>query len=218
MTLTVVCVLRSGGDFTTHHVDQLRDGVARYLSLPYRFVCLSDMEVDCERIPLKHKWPGWFSKIELFRPDLFDGPILYSDLDAIIVGPLDGIVLGHRFTVLRNFWAEDFNDPLRISSALMAWDAPLGQIYHRFAKAPDRYIREYHTRDKWGDQAFIKTHTPIAPDRWQNKFPGKVVSFKKHVLPAERVPEGAAIVGFHGLPRPWRLKPEERAWFEQRGH
>lgn len=213
--LTIACVLRSGGDYTPHHVDQLRDSVARNLSLPYRFVCLSDMEVDCERIPLKHKWEKWFSKMELFRPDIFDGPVFYSDLDTLIVGSLDDIVLGHRFTVLRNFWAEEFGEPDRIGSGLMAWDAPLGQLYHRFAVGPAKFIREYKTKERWGDQAFIKVHTPLPMERWQDKFPGKVVSFKKHVLPAKCVPAGAAIVAFHGPPRPWALTARQRAWFER---
>ena len=206
--MTVCCVLRSGGDYKPEHVSHLRDDVRRHLKMEHRFVCLTDMSVDCEKIPLPEKWPGWWSKISLFHPDI-PKPIVYIDLDTIIVGPLDDLALGHRFTVLQNFWAKD-----RIGSGMMAWDADLSAIYSAFAKSPAKFIREYVTQDKWGDQGFIRAHTPIEPERWQRKHPGKVVSYKHHCRPGVDpksqiigkpvIPAGASVICHHGQPRPWR--------------
>lgn len=212
--VTVACVLKSGGIYKAAHVKALRDGVERHLTLPHRFVCLADKKVDCEHIPLTQGWKGWWSKIELFDGRL-TGPVFYLDLDTRITGSLDNIVLGHHFTVLRNFWAEAYREPDRIGSGLMAWNTDLSAIYRAFAAAPRRFMREYVTTARWGDQAFVKEHTPIPMGRWQDKHPGKVVSFKKHVQPNEGVPEGASVVVFHGPPRPWEMKPHEQAWFEQ---
>jgi len=91
--LTVACVYRSGSRlYTTSYVEILQDMVRRHLSRPYEFVCLSDDErVPCRRIPLIAGWPGYFSKIELFRQGLFHGPVLYFDLDTIIHGSLDAL-------------------------------------------------------------------------------------------------------------------------------
>lgn len=221
--LTIACVLRSGGEYTPAHVADLRDMVARNLLLPHRFVCLSDVAVDCERIPLEHGWPGWWSKMELWRGCLFDGPMLYFDLDTIIVGSLDEIAsgIGKRVIVLRNFWAESYGEPDRIGSGMMAWGKEAGPhvlvpVYLKFAKSPRTIMSAYTTTAHWGDQAFIKEN--VAPDmleRWQDKFPGKVVSFKKHVIPAKRVPDGAAVCCFHGEPRPWAMTPKQRSWFER---
>lgn len=207
--LTVATVLKSGGEYRPEHVAALRDGFRRHLSLPHRFVCLSDMNAPCETIPLEHRWKGWFSKIELFRPGLFDGPVFYADLDTVIVGPLDDLVTGHLFTVLENFWSK-----ARIGSGLMAWSIDLSKIYDDFAVAPKRHMAECTTTEKWGDQGFIRFHTPVEPERFQTISPGKVVSFKKHVLPARRVPDRAAVVCFHGQPRPFALSARERAWME----
>lgn len=186
----------------------LKAGVERHLTLPHRFVCLTDMKVNCEIVPLKNDWPGWFSKIELFRPGLFDGPVFYADLDTIIVGSLDKIVLGHRFTMLENFWRPD-----RVGSGLMAWEADLSSIYERFARNARGFMSEYASPEKWGDQAFIKDHTPIPPDKWQHKHPGKVVSYKMHcrtgMNPKQSgagvpvVPKAASVICYHGQPRPW---------------
>lgn len=211
--ITVACVLRSGGDYRPEHVYALRDGVARNLTLPHQFVCLTDMEVDCDRLRLLRRWPGWWSKCELFDGRI-SGPTLYLDLDTIVVGPLDDIAIGHRFTVLKNFWAEQYAEPDRIGSGLMAWDADLSAIYAAFSKSPERFIREYKIKAHFGDQAFIKEHTPIPMERWQVKHPGKVVSFRKDVLPHSRVPPEASVVCFAGRFRPWTMKPHERAWFD----
>ncbi len=204
--ITVACVLRSGPEYKVEHVVALRDGVRRHLAMTHRFVALTDLvdEVEAagvDAIPLKHDWPGWFSKIELFRGDLFEGPVFYADLDTIVVGPLDDIVLGHRFTVLQSFWSAEEK---RIGSGLIAWDADLSAIYREFERSSTRWMREYKTTAKWGDQGFIYYNSPIRPERWQQKYPGRIFSYKRDILRAGAViPASASVIAFHGVPRPW---------------
>lgn len=208
-SLTVVTVLRSGREYRPEHVDALRSQVSAHLRLPYRFVCLAD--VPCGGFadePLLHDWPGWWSKIELFRPGLFAGPVLYLDLDTVITGAIDDMAMGHKFTVLENFWT-----PGLIGSALMAWDgtADLSPIYHAFCADPEGAMAAYVTRDKFGDQGFIDRHTPVRPERWQDRVPGRVVSYRKHCLGG--VPAGASVICFGGKARPWnsRLRRAQEA-------
>jgi hypothetical protein len=182
-------------------------------------LCLTDLvdevaAAGVEAIELPQKWPGWFSKLNLWAPGLLpDGPTWFADLDTIIVGPLDDIVLGHTFTVLQNFWSKD-----RIGSGLMAWSEEaahrLGIIYERFAESPAKYVKEYVTKDKWGDQGFIRFNTPIEPERWQAKFPSRVVSYKRTCIPFGGIPPAASVVCFHGIPRPWNLPVAHRRWFD----
>jgi len=209
--LTVACVLKAGGEFKPAHVDALCTRVKRHLNTPHRFVCLTDIEhlvsreIDVMR--LENNWPGWWSKIELFAHN-FGGPVLYMDLDTIPCGPLDGLGNGDGFTMLENFWRPD-----RVGSGLMAWDMDLTSIYRDFCRAPQAYMVEYTTPDKWGDQAFIWKHSPVQPRRFQKRFPGRIVSYKMHCRPGMdpkaptsgdiKVPDGACIIAFHGQPRPW---------------
>lgn len=206
--LKVLCVLKSGGEFRKSHVSALHDGFREHLKTPFQFLCLNDLDADGPfSVPLKHGWPKWWSKIELFSRD-WNGPVIYADLDTIPVGPLDSLVEGHDFTMLRNFWR-----PERVGSGLMAWNRDMTAIYKAFLKSPDRFMAEYSTADKWGDQVFIRDHSPVKPELWQDKFPCKVVSYKIHCRPGveihstavgvPRVPTGASVVCFHGLPRPW---------------
>jgi hypothetical protein len=207
--LTVACVLRSGPEYRVEHVAALAAGVREHLTLPHRLVCLTDLvgEVEgagVETLPLREPWPGWWAKIALFEPGIFDdGAVFYLDLDTVVRGPIDELAVGHRFTVLQNFWAPD-----RIGSGLMAWDtaADLSQIYQRFCAAPEAVMRRYVTRERWGDQGFIQFNCPVQPELWQVKHPGRVVSYRRDVLPAGRVPRGAAVICFGGKARPWNTR------------
>ncbi len=196
--LTVACVLKTGGEYKPEHVYALRDGVRKHLSTPHRFVCLSDIALKCETIPLRHNWPRWWPKIELFSGGL-TGPVFYADLDTVITGPLDDIVTGHKFTVLQNF-----HSPARIGSGLMAWDCDLTEIYRLFLCNPVAFMAEYQTSEKWGDQGFIRFNSPVEPERWQVKHPGRVVSYR--LIEKTGVPKGASVVCYGGPRRPWNTQ------------
>lgn len=97
--ITVACVYWKGvfrgreSIYSGEWVAKLKNMVARNLPMPHRFVCLSNVPVSCERIHLLNDWRGWWSKIELFRPGLFDGDrVLYLDLDTIVLKDLTPIV------------------------------------------------------------------------------------------------------------------------------
>lgn len=206
MIVTVACVLRSGGEYKPEHVLHLRDGVRKWLLMPHRFVCLTDTPIEgVNCILLKHNWPRWWAKLELFRFGLFDGPVLYIDLDSLIVGPLDDIATGNYFTVLRNVWAEPSS--ARIGSGVMAWTGDHSQIYRAFLGDAERWMRTPQTRDNWGDQGFLQRHLPIGAERWQEKFPGRVVSWRADCGGhADGVPAEASIICFGGPARPWNTE------------
>lgn len=189
--LTVACVLRSGGDFDAEYVIRLQAGVARHLTLPHRFVCLSDVPVPCERFPLVAGWPGWWSKLELFA--WLRGPTLFFDLDTVLVGSIDELAAHpHRFSML-----SDFGYPAVCSSAVMAWDGDWSHLATRFRRS---MMDSYCEPRRWGDQGYIAEHAGVEPDRLQALFPRQIVSYKfgtRHPgVEVERV------VCFHGLPRP----------------
>lgn len=216
--ITVACVLKSGGVYTAEWVAKLQRGVARHLSVPHRFVCLSDVDVPCERIPLEYDWevltadrprrhdwrvaPRWWSKIELFRPGLFDGPVLYLDLDTLVVGSLDKIVAHpHRFTMADDPWPRDSGrGPL--CSAAMAWNGDYSFIFDTFANSPDeiahRYDIEEPARGRIGDQAFIED--TVKADTFRDVIGPVVTSYKCDRL-FDGPPANASIVMFHGIPK-----------------
>ena len=211
--MDVICVLRSGGGYDAEWVRKLRDGVARNLTLPHRFRCLSDVEVPCERIPLIHDWPGWWAKIAMFAPGVITGPTLYLDLDTVITGPLDDIAkIGYPFAALRNFHQPDY-----IGSGVMWFrdaDSVPHRVYEKFARMPLAYI-QHHERVKvgshLGDQAFIWDTLGGDIAFLTDEFKG-VYSYKYHCK--SYLPDDARIVAFHGSPRLHEVKSPwiERNW------
>lgn len=200
--LTVACVLKSGrfeaaiykDGYNAEDVLRLKNMVQDSISVPYRFVCFSDVEVPCDRIPLKNGWSGWWSKVELFS-EVFDGPVLYFDLDTVICGSLDDIATHpHRFTMLRDFgWKEVAN------SGVMAWSGDYTAIYEKFKEDPKSHMKKYLRPPKLGDQAYIfETQNPI--ELFQDVFPGQIVSYKKDCVGKPR-PADVRVVCFHGEPK-----------------
>jgi hypothetical protein len=154
--ITVACVLKQGGKvgYNADWVAKLRNSVTRNLSQPHQFVCLSDCEVECERIPLINSGPGFWSKLELFRPGLFDTPVLYIDLDTVICGSLDQVVdriQNQQFVMLHE------TDKNVVSSAVMWWRGDHSSLYAQWsAESQDTWAAQYSKMPRYGDQAFIE--------------------------------------------------------------
>lgn len=213
--LTVACVLKSGGIYDASWVARLRAGVAKHLPMAHRFVCLSDVDVPCERIPLEHDWPGWWAKIELFK---IEGPVLFFDLDTVIVGDLTEIAQRafplHGFTIL-----SDFYRPNGFGSGVMAWSSgaasrDLRCWYDIFAADPERWME---LCGRQGDQDFIMRMNHRVTACWQTAnrgyLDGQIVSYKVHCRAG--IPGNARVICLHGTPKfadmP-TLDPVRRAW------
>lgn len=206
MTPTVVCVLRSGGEYTTEHVRALYERVLKWWpkELPFRFVCLTDMDFSQMRAieirKLEQRWPTWWAKMEMFAAAHDDlGDILYIDLDTIVMGYLTDIVRVNQLTVL-----EDFYHPKKVSAGLMylpKYERPA--VYAAWLSECDDAMRRLP-----GDSDYINQIWNGRAIRWQNVFPGQVVSYKVHVRQnkGQTVPPHARIVCYHGRPRPWETK------------
>jgi hypothetical protein len=198
--LTVACVLRSGGDFDAEYVERLCAGVAEHLPIEHRFICLSDVPVPCERIQLRHDWPGWWAKMELFAPGLAGG-VLYFDLDTVINGDLTDIASVGRLTMLNGFYDSrkklgTGQRPVAGTGLMYLTEADRAEIWTSWIKAPVFHMKQYR-----GDQNFIDPIVGHRAARWDVIAPGQVVSYKLNVRPASGA-ENARAVCFHGKPRP----------------
>ena len=200
--ITVVCVLRSGGRYDASWAAKLSRGVARHMTAPYRFICLTDMDREVEAegveaVTLPDEWPGWWSKISLWNPKLgLTGPTLYFDLDTVIVGSLDAISgHDHEFTM-----CHEFHQPHLLCSTAMAWTGNHSHIWHAMHDmTPERRARY----DKWkgnriGDQAFIEDcMAGLKVDTFRDLFGERsIASWKVHCRDGLQGDEAA--VAFHG--------------------
>lgn len=180
-------------------VRKLKDAVSRNLTIPHKFVCLSDCEVPCERIPLDTTGDGFWAKLQLFKPGIFNGPVFYIDLDTVICKNIDDIinsVQDKKFVM----WLEE--DTKIHSSAMMYWNGDFSHLWDLYKSKPLDYWKEkYKNPPLYGDQALISENvdhflfTDLTPTNWYhiitkktplvNSTDLKIIHFKKtHTKPS----------------------------------
>ena len=190
--LKCVTALKSGGIYGLEYLERLSEGIRQYAG--QELWCLSDIDVP-NRIPLEHDWPGWWSKMELFRPDI-KGRLFYLDLDTVICGDIRHMIKVNDLTVLRHRyrWKED----RRVGSGLMMLPESCRPEIWR------AWTRNTNNRTRRGDQHFME-NVWTSHRKWQDLFPGQVLSVKEDCKGS--TPEDARIVYYHGKP-----KPHENNW------
>ena len=221
----VVCI-KYGRYYGPEYVNRLFASVARNLTRPFRFVCVTNdvsgirPEVECvpfmesPNVPGR-KWPNIFSKLTLFKDGFADlkGATLFLDLDVLITGPLDRFFDYHpgEFCIIRN-WVEFYKRIFR--------KAPLigNSSCFRFEAGASNEVYEFFLREK-DDPAKANLFTK-GSQKLQTRAmfqAGKVnwwptdwvCSFKRQCVPAfplnlflapRQPPKTASIVAFHGHP------------------
>lgn len=207
--LIVASVLKTGGVYDVHYVNKLASAVKRHTTVDYKFVCLTDAptyDIDTslvnEVIPLRYGLPKWWSKLELFRPELFpNSQILYFDLDTLIVDNIDDFTtFGGDFLALR-----DFNTLLGMGSGILGWDA--NKCHHIFYKFMEGLVTGKINIKQFsgGDQEAIERFLELTPNWVQDCFPRKMSAFKYECFDSATetmfVPKNASVICFHGTPK-----------------
>jgi hypothetical protein len=207
MDITVVCVWYNTPQlpqYKLEHVLRLKSQVSEALPIPHKFVCLTNNSpqpvpgITFIPIPTGDYFKsgiaterGWWAKMELFNPQLFDGRVIYFDLDVTIVGSLTPFA--YRYGVI-----DDWHLSPGYNTSVISWLAPnplLAMAYFEFKRNARQIIEDYP-----GDQDFLFNHTlgkvPRFPKDW-------CVSYKTHCQ--DGVPPSARVVVYHGSPKPWEL-------------
>lgn len=200
--LNVWCV-KNGTKYTDDDVYILQDMVARNLRASHRFHCLADRDiggVNCT-IP-EENWPGWWSKLLLFR--YAAGFNLYLDLDSVVVGPLDDLI-SKTLSMPAN-WAQSGHGGCQ--SSVMAWGQPyplIPESFHVERLAAPRAGNCGDYNGLWGDQEFI---TSLYGDPGSDRIHAMqgVISYKYHCQ--QGLPSDAKVVCFHGEPKPNQVQDE----------
>jgi hypothetical protein len=193
---SVVCVLRSGGDYGPEHVQRLRAQVVANGAA--ELYCLSDTPIEgVATIPLLSDWPGWWAKMELFRPDLGLGRLVYMDLDTTVTGDLTPLLEFDRLAIMRDVYR-----PRGLQSSVMVIpEAYRDMVWRRWSSGPETYML---THAVGGDQVFLETLWLSVAVRIQDWLPGFLVSYKADKVAAHGT-QGASLVVHHGKPRPWEV-------------
>lgn len=209
--ITVACVLKSGGDYTPEYVSRLHSAVRRHMTEVYHFVCITDMEVDCDSIPLidSPELPFWWAKLELFT---LKPPVLYFDLDTVIVDSLKPFCeLPNDFYMVRSFKHGGGASQILLINTDMTfiYDEFIYELDNggKFVTSPHEVSAELSSGFYRGDQDYIfpKAKEWVEVSLFQDVISG-IYSYKHHCR--TELPSNARVVCFHGRPRPHEAHSE----------
>jgi hypothetical protein len=218
-TVNVLCI-KWGTKYGPDYVNKLFSMVSRNLTLPFRFVCLTDAAAGIDpRIEVKEipkvgfkdfderlPWSfghGWL-KVTSFAKPLYDlsGPTLFIDLDVVIVDNIDCFFEPDgAFRVIKEW---DKADETGNTSVYRFNIGAHPDLIENLKTNKDQVLKKVRN-----EQEYV-TGALAAQGKLQYWPAGWCVSFKRHCMPRgimswfrpATIPAGAKIVAFHGKPNP----------------
>lgn len=226
-TLDVACVIHGNG-YDWHYVENLYASLPRVLSQPTRFHVYTEHDRSVPPHMIKHcleTWPGvsgrkrsWWYKMHLFNSQHHAGPLLYFDLDVVLVRSLDWI----SSLSLDYFWiCRDFrylqNPALNQANSSVMWfdTRRYDWLWQQFERENITDV----TRRFPGDQDYIQhaidgRQRRFFPDhyfqsyRWQVAEGGWDFGRRRPLRPGSgaAISGDCAVIVFHGNPKPHQVK------------
>lgn len=225
MVANIICI-KWGTLFGPEYVNRLYSGVRRHLSLPVRFMCMTehrdglhpDIEVlDLPEEPYRAEMDaalavanrqGAMRKTSVFRKGLvpgLEGPILGFDLDVVITGSLDDIwTLAPGTVAMRHDWVEARKGRPTGHGSVFRFDPALhGFLYDDLAANPYKEVEaargseQRYTSHKAMDRGVFT----YIPNDWVVSYKYDCNSFPGNYLHDARLPADARVVCFHGRPK-----------------
>lgn len=220
------CVIHSSG-YDWQYVDRLYNSLSRNIPQGIRFHVYTESHRSVPDHMIRHnldEWPGvagprrsWWYKLQLFNSQHHRGPLLYFDLDTVIVRDLSWMVAQDP----SYFWAvRDFKYLQRpvnymVNSSIMWFDtAEYSWVWDRFAASDISAT----TRQYPGDQDYIHAtidhtrrrffdHKKIQSWRWQCSDGGYDFARRCHRTPGTgtHIDGDVSVLVFHGRPKPHEI-------------
>lgn len=213
-----------GNKYPATEVNRLYRALQRVSAAPFILYCLTDdpagvlPEVQVLPIPdlpvignevMNHGW----RKLALFSPELrarITGPVLYLDLDVILVDSLDGFFLPDTpFAVIKDYKRLRWRNFRTGNTSVFLYDAGRDYgVYARLAEIGDDVRRRFRNEQEFlTDVMWRSGSLSYWPHNWCVSYKyGCVPAFPFSLWQAPARPPGAHVLVFHGRP-----KPEEAA-------
>jgi hypothetical protein len=221
--------------FKGEHVDVLARMVRRNLSVPHRFVCITDDPSDItEKVDILPLWsdhaeipsphdrkgkhnPSCYRRLKIFARDAADWlgtRILSLDLDCVITGSLDELVARPEDFVI---WGEtNATSPYNGSMVLLTAGArpQVWESFDRETSPAASFAAGYFGSDQ-GWIAYC-----LGPHEARFRADEGVLSYRLHVKRGTHgnrleLPRHARVVFFHGEVDPWSPEAQRLDWVRE---
>lgn len=215
------CVIH-GDAYSWTYVERLYSMLNRHMSHGIRLHVYTEAERPVPSPMIKHVLPdwgihgpkrSWWYKINLFDSAEHAGPLLYFDLDTVIVNNIDWICN----LPLTYFWAvQDFKylqrpSHLGMNSSIMWWDTRrFGSVWTEFQQENLKAVmKKYRGDQDYLNQVLNKELRFLDPTQivsWRWQCLGSGYNFKQRSYQISdlvtHVPIGSSVLIFHGHPKP----------------
>lgn len=215
------------------YVERLYNMVTRHLSVPVKFHVYTEHHRSVPPHMIKHcleDWPGvsgprksWWYKLHLFNPEHFQGPLLYFDLDCVIVRNIDWILNlpTEKFWSIRDFKYLQSDALNSVNSSVMWWDTEnFAYVWQEFnTKGVSSTVKHYQ-----GDQDFLNAVIPVNDRRyfedarfqsyrWQVADGGWNFRTRRAMQPqsGSHISDHCSVIVFHGSPKPHEVRDPQIA-------
>lgn len=201
-----------GDKYRDEDVQKLAAGLRRHVAQSYRFLCVSDREIDgVETTVIKDpgltRMKGCFSRLRLFDPDWqkdigAEDRIANIDLDVVVTGPLDPVFnVASKFMILQGANA---SNPCKFNGSIFMLRAGAHpEVWEDFTLERARAAPYHEFPD---DQGWLWHKLPDACG-WECGLPSGIYAFKKPGWPeGDNLPAGARLVVFPGWRSPHQFK------------
>jgi hypothetical protein len=206
--------------YQPEHVHRLWGMLSEHLTIPHRFICITDNAdgLECETYPM---WkmegfenypsflPNCFARLFIFSKEaksIFGDKVLSIDLDCIITANIDSLITDDSFKICKGYSAP-YNGSMyqvRPGEHPEVWDS-LSRKAHKMAQK--QHARE-GVQHYGSDQAWLSHMLPNYP-MWYT--PDGVYSYSKHIN-GDKVPDDAKIIFFAGNLKPWGSSLAKLYW------
>lgn len=221
--VTVMCVLFrpkewAGGctEYGPQWVEKLYRGFLRNTSREFDFVCLTDFPQsffsgNIRAVPYEdpRNVGNWLGITEVMRPEIGNQRRVFLGLDSVIVGNVDWL-LDYResFGLSANAVERGLMPMDHVSNAVAAWDVSAGvHLWERLRD--DREAVASASVASWSRGApseMVYWRESVSDiDVIDERHPGELLCFNRHVFPNDEQPKRGSVVYFFGAWKPHRL-------------
>ena len=214
MSVNIIC-MKWGNKYGPNYVNRLYNMVSKNLNKDFRFICFTEdgkgVQNNIEICPLppikmpKNKPERGWRKLSILQKDLngLNGTCLFLDLDIVIVDNIDPLFeLSGDFFIA--FDRLKKNSSIGNSSVFRFEAGENHDIYENFNNESSKILSIFRNEQAYLSKMIVKKGIfQYWPKSWCPSFKYHCVpNFPLNYVLSPKIPEGAKIILFHGLPEP----------------
>jgi len=192
------------------YVNNLYRGVKRYADREFTFICFTneklkglDPNIEIRKFPMC-TLDGVLPRLYMFSEEagLFGHQVLCLDIDILVVGSLKDLMSYDGTFCARSKFKH--GEEYKLDGDVMSFKANKeteALFWSPFVKDVERAVEFTQGRERY----WVRYVANDIADRWDTFAPKQVLSYKNHIENGI-VPEQAAIISCHGVPRPHQIR------------